>query len=128
MDTSRLLASYNNHIPTHQHQVGVGRHVQLRLRGNLTLTSIIQHPHTNTSSSGRRGAPCSAGAEWSPHAYKHHHLNQIAIQLLEIKSQTYRQTDRHNEQSFSIIPFTSYPSNLVSSPSHHDRRLSLASY
>ena len=47
----------------------MGQQVQLRLRGHLTLTSIIQQPHTNTSTSGRRGAPCSAGAEWSPHAY-----------------------------------------------------------
>ena len=149
MDTSRLILSYNNHIPTHQqpvgvgqhcqlrlgghltltnitqqvnnipthqHQVGVGQHVQLRLRGHLTLTSIIQQPHTNTSTSDRRGATRSAEAAWTPHAYKHHHLNQIAIQLLDIKSQPDRQTER---TVISIIPFTSYHSNLVSSPSHH---------
>ena len=154
MDTSRLLASYNNHIPTHQqpvgvgqhcqlrlgghltltnitqqhhtntpthqHKVGVGQHVQLRLRGHLTLTSIIQQPHTNTSTSDRRGATRSAEAAWTPHAYKHHHLNQIATQLLDIKSQTDRQTDRQTERTvISIIPFTSYHSNLVSSPSRH---------
>ena len=145
MDTSRLLASYNNHIPTHQQPVGVGQHCQLRLGGHLTLTSIIQLPthqqpvgvgqhcqlrlgghlmltnitqqqHTNTSTSGRRGATRSAEAAWTLHAYKHHHLNQIAIQLLDIKSQTDRQTER---TVISIIPFTSYHSNLVSSPSRH---------
>ena len=41
VDTSRLLASYNNHIPTHQHSVGVGLHAQLGLSGHLTLSSII---------------------------------------------------------------------------------------
>ena len=46
MDTSRLLTSHNNNIPTHQQPVGVGQHCQLRLGGHLTLTSIIQQPHT----------------------------------------------------------------------------------
>ena len=86
------------------------------LDGHLTLTSIIQQPHSNTSTSDRRGATRSAEAAWTPHAYKHHHLNQIAIQLLDIKSRTDRQTER---TVISIIPFTSYHSNLVSSPSHH---------
>ena len=52
-----------------QHPVGVGLQVQLRLRGHLTLISIIQQPHTNTSTSGRRGATLSAEAAWTPHAY-----------------------------------------------------------
>ena len=64
--------------------------------GHLTLTSIKQQSHTNTSTSDRCGATRSAEAAWTPHAYKHHHLNQIAIQLLDIKSQTDRQTDRTN--------------------------------
>ena len=33
---------------------------QLRLGGHLTLTSIIQQPHTNTPTAGRRGATLSA--------------------------------------------------------------------
>ena len=69
---------------------------------------------------GRNGScpkrPVTLTAAWTPHAYKHHHLNQIAIQLLDIKSQTDRQTER---TAISIIPFTSYHSNLVSSPSRH---------
>ena len=64
-----LLLLYNNHVLTHQHQLGVGQHVQLRLRGHLTLTSITQQPHINTSTAGRRGATRSVEAAWTPHAY-----------------------------------------------------------
>ena len=106
-------------------RVGVGQHCQLRLGGHLTLTNSTQQQHTNTSTSGRRGATRSAEAAWTPHAYKHHHLNQIAIQLLDIQSQTDRQTER---TVISIIQFTSYHSNLVSSPSHHPLHIMIVDY
>ena len=43
-----------NQSPTH-HPIGVGLHAQPGLSGHLTLTSIIQLPHTNTPTSCRRG-------------------------------------------------------------------------
>ena len=80
--------------PHTKHQVGVGLHVQLRLGGHLTLTSIIQQPHTNTSTSGRCGATRSAEAAWSPHAYKHHRLNTTTRHQT-----TDRQTDGQTERT-----------------------------
>ena len=56
----RIHASLPCVIPTHQQPVGVGQHCQLRLGGHLTLTSIIQQPHTNTPTAGRPGATLSA--------------------------------------------------------------------
>ena len=81
-----------------------------------TTTPQLRQALQSTPTSGRRGAPCSAGSEWTPHAYWHHLLhmyNQIAIQLQNIKS--YNQSPTLN-------------SNLVSSPSHHNHSVALTSY
>ena len=56
---------------------------------NSTTIPQLRQALQSTPPSGRRGAPCSAGSEWTPQAYLHHlHImyNQIAIQPQNIKS------------------------------------------
>ena len=66
---STTIPQLRKALNPHQRQVGVGQHCRLRLGGQITLTSIIQQPHTNTLTSGKRGATRSAEAAWLPHAY-----------------------------------------------------------
>ena len=127
MDTSRLLTSHNNNIPTHEQPVGVGQHCKLRLGGHLTLTNITQQQHIPTHQQ-----PVGVGQHCQLRLGGHLTLTNITQQqhtnsrlargytvslgwvdtsrLLAITDmRTDRQTGQTDRQN----------SNLVSSPSHY---------
>ena len=59
--------------------INIWNNLQPVITNSTTIPQLRQAPQS-TQTSGRRGATCSAGAEWTSHAYQHHLLHILCIQ------------------------------------------------